>query len=254
MPEIVENPFVIAPGTVQRGRTRIRAFSEGELVADATAPLLVWEHSYYPQYFFAPEDLEVEVRPTASRSPRSKALGPSELFDVVVGDRTLPGAARRYPQAPVEAMRDAFVLTWSAFDTWLEEDEVLHTHARSPYVRTDALPSSRHVRVVVGGEVVAESHRPVVLTETGLVPRYYLPRVDVRMDLLTPTDTTSHCPYKGEASYWSLSAGGTELTDIVWGYTTPLPESVRLAGLVCFWPEKSAELEFYVDGVRVGRP
>ncbi|MBE1875650.1 DUF427 domain-containing protein [Myceligenerans pegani] len=254
MSEIVENPFVIEPGTVQRGRTRIRAYSEGELVADAVTPLLVWEHPYFPQYFFAPEDLEVEVRPASGRGPRSKALGPGERFDVVVGDRTLPGVAQRYPEAPVEAMRGAYALTWSAFDTWLEEDEVLHTHARNPYVRIDALPSSRHVRVVVGGEVVAESHRPVVLTETGLQPRYYLPRVDVRMDLLTPTDTTSHCPYKGEASYWTLDAGGKQLADVVWGYDTPLPESTRLAGLVCFWPEKTADLELYVDGERVGRP
>ncbi|GAB3164291.1 DUF427 domain-containing protein [Myceligenerans halotolerans] len=254
MSEIIENPFVIAPGTVQRGRTRIRAYSEGELVADAVDPLLVWEHSYYPRHLFAPEDLEVEVRPSSSHGPRSKALGPTELFDVVIGNRTLPGAAQRYPEAPVEAMRDAFALTWSAFDTWLEEDEVLHTHARSPYVRIDALPSSRHVRVVVGGEVVAESSRPVVLTETGLVPRYYLPRVDVRMDLLTPTDTTSHCPYKGEASYWTIDAGGSQLADVVWGYDTPLPESTGLAGLVCFWPEKTADLELYVDGERVGRP
>lgn len=254
MPEIVENPFVIAPGTVQRGRTRIRALSEGELVADAAAPLLVWEHPYYPQHFFAAEDLEVELRPSASRGPRSKVLGPSELFDVVVGDRTLRGAARRHPEAPVEAMREAYGLTWSAFDTWLEEDEELYSHPRSPYVRTDALASSRHIRVVVGGEVVAESRRPVVLSETGLVPRFYLPQEDVRMDLLTATDTTSHCPYKGAASYWTVDAGGVKLTDVVWGYETPLPESERLTGLLCFWPEKSADLELYVDGQRVGRP
>src|SRR5687768_16997816 len=112
-------------------------------------------------------------------------------------------------------MRGAFTLTWSDFDTWLEEDEVLHTHARSPYTRIDALPSSRHVRVVVDGEVVAESHRPVVLVETGLVPRYYLPRVDVRMDLMTSTGKVTHCPYKGEA-YWSLNVGDAELPDILW--------------------------------------
>jgi uncharacterized protein (DUF427 family) len=253
MSDIVQNPFVITPGTVQRGQTRARAFSAGRLVVDAVAPLLVWEHSYYPTYFFAPADLEVELRP-AGKGPRSKALGPSELFDVMVGDRVLPRAAQRYPEAPVEGMRGSYCLTWSAFDTWLAEDEVLHTHPRSPYVRIDALPSSRHVRVVVGGEVVAESHRPVVLTETGLVPRYYLPRADVRMDLLIPTDTVSHCPYKGSASYWTVVAGGVKLTDVVWGYETPLPESTRLAGLVCFWPEKSADLEVYVDGERVGQP
>lgn len=253
MSDIVENPFVIPPGTAKRGQTRIRAFSAGELVADADGALLVWENSYFPRYFFAPGDLKAELRP-AGQGPRSRSLGPSEVFDVVVGGRMLERAARRYGEAPAEELRDSFTLTWSAFDTWLEEDEVLHTHPRSPYVRIDALPSGRHVRVVAGGEVVAESHRPVMLTETGLGPRYYLPRADVRMDLLTPTDTVSHCPYKGAASYWTLNVGELELTDVVWGYDTPLREALRVAGLVCFWPEKSADLEFYVDGERVGRP
>jgi uncharacterized protein (DUF427 family) len=253
MPDIVENPFVIPPGTAKRGQTRIRAFSAGRLVADADGALLVWESSSFPRYFFAPDDLKAELRPAGQGTP-SGSLGPSEVFDVVVGDRMLERAARRYREAPAEEMRDSFTLTWSAFDTWLEEDEVLHTHPRSPYVRIDALPSGRHVRVVAGGEVVADSHRPIMLTETGLGPRYYLPRADVRMDLLTPTDTVSHCPYKGAASYWTLNVGELELTDVVWGYDTPLREVLRVAGTVCFWPEKSADLELYVDGERVGRP
>lgn len=174
------------------------------------------------------------------------------MFDVVVGDRVLPQAARRFPEAPVAAMRAAYTLTWSAFDTWLEEDEVVYTHPRSPYVRIDALTSSRHVRAVLNGEVVAESTRPVVLLETGLGPRYYLPLADVRMDLLSPTDTESHCPYKGTASYWSVEVGGVAVPDALWGYPTPLPEATKIAGLVAFWPEKSADLEVYVDGRRIG--
>jgi len=251
MTDIVQNPFIVTPGTVQPGQRRVRAFSAGDLVADAVAPLLVWEHPHYPQYFFLERDLEVELQPVG-KGPRSKVLGPSELFDVVIGERVLPKAARRFPEAPVEAMREAFTLTWSSFDTWLEEDEVVFTHPRSPYVRIDALASSRHVRVVLNGEVVADSSRPVVLYETGLGPRYYLPRVDVRMDLLTPTATESHCPYKGTASYWSLAVGGTAIADVLWGYETPLPEAAKVAGMVAFWPEKDAALEFSVDGRRIG--
>jgi uncharacterized protein (DUF427 family) len=253
MADIVRRAVVTQPGTAEPGSSRVRAYSSGELVADADPPLLVWEHRYYPQYFFAPDDLKAELRP-AGPGPRSKSLGTSELFDVVLGDRTLEGAATRYPEAPAEGIRDAVTLTWSAFDTWLSEEEVIHTHARDPYARVDALPSSRHVRVVAGGEVVAESHRPVVLIQTGLPARYYLPQVDVRMDLLTPTDTVSYCAYKGTASYWTLNVGSLELTDIAWGYDTPLREGLRVAGMVCFWPEKSADLEFYVDGVRVDQP
>ncbi|MHB1488939.1 MAG: DUF427 domain-containing protein [Cellulomonas sp.] len=251
MTDIVEDPFVIAPGTVQQGRKRVRAFSAGELVVDSSAPLQVWEHPYFPEYFFAGEDLEVELRP-AGAGPRSKVLGVSEVFDVLVGDRVVPRAARRHPEAEVVALRDAYALTWSAFDTWMEEDEIVFTHPRSPYVRIDALASSRHVVATLGGVVVADSHRPVVLYETGLVPRFYLPQVDVRMDLLTPVATVSHCPYKGTATYWDLTVDGTTVGDAAWSYRTPLPESTKIAGLVAFWPEKSADLHVTVDGQEIG--
>ncbi len=251
MTEIVENPFVITPGTVQQGHKRVRAFSAGELVVDSGTPLQVWEHPYFPENFFAAEDLEVELRP-AGRGPRSKVLGVSDVFDVVIGDRVLPRAARRHPEAEVVALRDAYALTWSAFDTWMEEDEIVFTHPRSPYVRIDALASSRHVIATLGGVVVADSHRPVVLFETGLVPRFYLPQVDVRMDLLTPVATVSHCPYKGTATYWDLAVDGTTVSDAAWSYRTPLPESTKIAGLVAFWPEKSAELHVTVDGQEIG--
>ncbi len=251
MTEIVENPFAIAPGTAQRGHKRVRAYSAGELVVDTRAPLMVWEHPSFPQYFVTAPELVAQLRP-AGTGPRSKVLGVSEVFDVVLGDRVVPRAVRRHPEAG-PALRDAYGLTWSSFDTWLEEDEVVHTHPRSPYVRIDALASSRHVVVTLAGTVVADSRRPVVLYETGLVPRYYLPRVDVRMDLLVPTSTVSHCPYKGSAAYWDLVVPGGAVSDVAWSYPTPLPESTKIAGLVAFWPEKSPELHVTVDGEEIGR-
>ncbi len=247
MTDIVQNPFVITPGTVQQGLKRVRAFSTGELVVDSRAPLLVWEHPYVPEYFFPEADLEVDLRP-AGEGPRSTVLGVSELYDVLVGARVVPRAARRHAEAGVVAVRNAYGLTWSAFDTWMEEDEIVFTHPRSPYVRVDALSSSRHVIVTVAGVVIADSHRPVVLYETGLVPRYYLPQVDVRMDLLVPTTTVTHCPYKGTATYWDLTVEEVTISDVAWSYRMPLPESVKVAGLVAFWPEKSPELHITVDG------
>ncbi len=101
---------------------------------------------------------------------------------------------------------------------------------------------------------VADSFRPVVLHEIGLVPRYYLPHVDVRMELLTPTATTSQCPYKGTAAYWSLVVDGGVVSHLAWSYPTPLPEAMKVAGLIAFWPEKSAELAVTVDGQQIGVP
>jgi uncharacterized protein (DUF427 family) len=100
-------------------------------------------------------------------------------------------------------------------------------------------PAAGHIEVTLDGETLAASDRAVVLDETGLRPRYYFPREDVRMDLLQPTDTESTCPFKGKASYWSVTANGKVYDDLVWSYETPIPQVEGIAELVCFWEEKA---------------
>ncbi len=90
---------------------------------------------------------------------------------------------------------------------------------------------TEHVRVTHGGQVLAESRRPLLLRETGLPVRYYLPPDDVRTDLLTPSDTRTHCPFKGDASYWSLP----DAADLVWAYLDPKPEVAAVKGHFCFY-------------------
>ena len=104
--------------------------------------------------------------------------------------------------------------------------------------------STRTVRIEVEGVTVAESGRARILSETGAPPRYYLPREDVRMDLLTPTDSSTHCPFKGDASYWSLRVGEHTYPDIVWSYVDPKPEREDIAGLLCFYNDK---VDLYLD-------
>ncbi len=104
--------------------------------------------------------------------------------------------------------------------------------------RITITPADLHVAIRLGGETVAESHRPVVLEEKGLPTRYYLPRDDVRTDLLRRTDRNTTCPYKGQASYWSLEVGGTVHENIVWSYETPIPEAEPIADLLCFYNER----------------
>ena len=103
-------------------------------------------------------------------------------------------------------------------------------------------PTDRHVEVTLGGERLAASDRAVVLEETGLPARYYLPREDVRTELLRPTSTRTTCPYKGEASYWSVEVGGQVHKDLVWSYEDPIPQAAGIAGLMCFYSERAAEL------------
>jgi uncharacterized protein (DUF427 family) len=119
-------------------------------------------------------------------------------------------------------------------DAWFEEDEQVFTHPRDPYTRVDILPSSRRIRIEAAGVTIAETSKPTLLFETGLPARYYIPKSHVRMDLLTPSETVSHCPYKGEAEYWSLRIGDDIRPDVAWSYGTPLPESQKIAGLVPF--------------------
>jgi uncharacterized protein (DUF427 family) len=136
-------------------------------------------------------------------------------------------------------------------DAWFEEDEEVFTHPRDPHTRVDILPSSRHLRVEVDGVTIAESASPRLLFETGLPVRYYLPKTHVRLDLITHTDSETHCPYKGQAEYWSVRTGDTVHEDIAWSYPTPLPESLGVAGHIAFYDEK---VDVFVDGVRQERP
>lgn len=98
--------------------------------------------------------------------------------------------------------------------------------------------ASDQVVVRVKGVVVAASSRSVVLTETGCPPRYYLPTADVKMDLLGSSTTTSHCPFKGDAVYWSVQTDDGAAEDVVWSYPKPFPGVEQIAGLLAFWPEK----------------
>ena len=236
---------------VETGAKRIRAYLGGVVVADTTAPLLVWERPHYPTYYFPIADVRTELLEAEDAVVRSPSRGDGRRFSIRAGSKLAEGAAVRHETSPLEALRDAIRLEWHAMDAWFEEDEEVFTHPRDPYTRIDILPSSRHVRVEVDGVTVAESTSPRLLFETGLPVRYYLPKPHVRMDLLTSTDTVSHCPYKGQAEWWSVRAGDGVHRDVAWSYPAPLPESQTIAGLISFYDEK---VDVSVDGVLQERP
>ena len=236
---------------VEPGAKRVRTYLGGELVADTCRPLLVWEIPYYPTYYLPAADVRTELLVPDGEVRHSASRGDGQLFTVKAGSRQVPAAALRYPDSPIEELRDAVRFEWAAMDAWFEEDEEVFVHPRDPHTRVDVLPSSRQVRVAVDGVTVAESSSPHLLFETGLPVRYYLPKPHVRMDLLVPSDTVTQCPYKGQARYWSVRVGDTVHPDLAWSYPTPLPESTRVAGLVAFYNEK---LDIWVDGVLQDRP
>jgi uncharacterized protein (DUF427 family) len=140
-------------------------------------------------------------------------------------------------------------------DHWYEEDEEVFVHPRDPYHRVDILESSRHVKVRVNGEVVAQTDRPKLLFETGLPTRYYIPPEDVSQEALVESEKKTRCPYKGVASYWSVEAGGERVEDIVWYYPEPIPEAAKIKGLLAFFNEEvDLEVDLEVDCEEKERP
>ena len=230
------------------GSKRIRAYLGGLLVADTTRPLLVWESSRYPTYYLPTDDIHAEFEATGERE-RSPSRGTADIYDVRAGDHVAAGAASVYTDPEIQALLGHVRIEWDAMDAWFEEDEEVFFHPRDPYTRLDALRSTRHVVVESGGKVLADSHAPVVVYETGHPPRFYLPATDVRRELLVRSERVTHCPYKGSTTYFHVRLREREERDLAWSYPAPFAESSSIAGMICFPAER---VDITIDGHRQG--
>ena len=229
---------------------RVRTYFGGKLIADSDRALLVYETKRPPAYWFPIADVRMGY---LQRQKPSDASTDTVRWRLAVNGRVAEKAARAYanPDGDRVALEGHLTFYWDEMDAWFEEDEEVFVHPRDPYSRVDTVHSSRHVRVEVGGVVVAETHRPVLLFETGLPTRYYIPKQDVRMDLLVPTASVTRCPYKGVARYWSGPVGDEMIQDFAWGYPAPIPECPKIESLLSFYNER---VDLYVDGVLQDHP
>ncbi len=125
-------------------------------------------------------------------------------------------------------------VAWEAVDEWYEEEERVFMHPRNPYHRVDCVPTSRRLRVEAGGVVLVDSSITIGVYETSLSPRLYVSRDQVLTDVLTPSSTTTYCPYKGTATYWKAEVGGESLADVAWSYDLPNAECWAIRGHLCF--------------------
>jgi uncharacterized protein (DUF427 family) len=234
---------------------RVRAHVGSETIIDTTRAILVWEpRRVCPSYAVPADDIRAQLSEApATNGQVDGVLHPGIPFDVhttagepvSIEDRV--GAGFRLAD---EDLAGYVELDFAAFDEWYEEDERIAGHPRDPFHRVDVRQSARRVRLEVEGEVVAETTRARLVCETSLPMRFYLPREDVRAEL-QPSSLRTYCPYKGEASYWSVDAGGVRHDDLGWTYEQPLPDVVALTGLVAFWDER---VDLFLDGERRGRP
>lgn len=219
-------------------------FVGGRIVVDTSRASYVWEHPYYPRYYVPVDDLDASLL-VDEEATATTPLGAGRLFGLTIDGRRWRDCVAIFDNgAPAGLARIDPDFGDAA---WFEEDEQIFVHPRNPYARVDAIRSSRHVRVELDGIVLAESRSPVIIFETGLPPRYYLPRLDVRVANLVASETVTSCPYKGTTSeYWSAPrASGEVAEDIAWAYQFPTREAQPIAGMVCFYDEK---VNVIVDG------
>lgn len=221
---------------------RVRTYLGGQAVADSRRAMM--ERGRPWVYYFPPEDVKMEFLEVEDGDEEE-----AELWTVRVGDAVAERAAWAFSNDSGEGpdLTGYIAFKWGEMDAWFEEDEEVSVHPRDPYVRIDLLRSSRPICVEVAGETVAETERPVLLFETGLPVRFYIPKADVRLDLLVPSDTHTGCPYKGQASYYSIEVGSNLVEDAAWYYPFPYPEMAKIQNLIAFYPHKVDE--FYVDGL-----
>jgi uncharacterized protein (DUF427 family) len=242
---------LVPAGRVEPVPRRVRAVLAGETVVDTTAALYVWEADYYPQYYIPEADVRPGLLVPEGRTQHSER-GTVEIHGARVGDEYRPRAAKVLSESPVPGLSGTVRFDWPALDAWFEEDEQVFVHPRNPYVRVDALRSTRRVRVELDGLLLAETTSPVMVFETGLPTRYYINRTEIDFASLVESPTVTSCPYKGMTSgYWSVRVGDTIHPDLAWTYDFPTQPLLPIAGLIAFYNEK---VDITVDGRPLDRP
>ena len=210
---------------------RIRAELGGRVVLDTVRGALLHETGILPVLYAPLEDFDAAALERTDHATHCPFKGDASYWTVRAGGRVAENALWGYedPLPAASWLAGHGALSFDRMDRWVEEDVEIHAHLRDPYHRADARPSSRPVEVRCGGRLVARVAAPVLVFETGLPTRAYLPR---ELFGLEPSDTRSACPYKGRATYWSLRVGDRVIEDAGWSYEEPLDGMQPIAGLV----------------------
>jgi uncharacterized protein (DUF427 family) len=212
---------------------RIRAVFGGETVLDSTRAMLLHETGLLPQLYIPDDDVRQDLLTPTEQHTHCPFKGDASYWTVTAGGKTAQNAVWAYPDPKPEAdwLRGYAAFYWGRMDEWHDEDERVAGHIHDPFHRVDVRQSSRHVRVVTkDNTTIADTRRPLLLSETGLPNRFYFPPDDVNKDLLTATDTHTICPYKGTASYWTVA----DLKDAVWSYPQAHGDAQRISGYLSF--------------------
>ncbi len=213
---------------------RIRAMLAGRTVVDSERAVLLHESNIFPVLYFPIEDLATDLLTRTDHSTHCPFKGDASYWTITAGDTIAANAIWGY-ETPIESaswLAGLVAIEWGRMDHWYDEDDEIFGHIRDPYHRVDARPTSRRYQVHVDSRLVADTTQAFVVSETGGDNRIYIPAADVRTDDLRRSDTTTHCPHKGDTVYWHHAP--TDSNDVAWSYPAPLEEATRIAGHLCF--------------------
>ncbi len=232
---------------------RVRVYFNNQLIADSKEIMLLRESNHLPLYYFPKQDVQMDFLIANDQEFHSDHKGEGVSWDIQVSDKIVKNAAFTFKNAPDNAanLENYIAFKWNSMDSWFEEDVEVFVYARDPHKRLDVLQSSRHIKVMLDDTVIAETNHPTLLFETGLPIRYYFLKHEVRMDLLEDSGTSSRCPYKGEAHYYSIKIGDKLHKDLAWSYRFPTLECTKIQGLISFLNEK---IDIYEEDELLERP
>lgn len=233
------------PHKVEQTPRRVRGLFNGKYAFDTIGAYHVWEHPNYPQFYVPTSAFTREARVDKIEAIQGTD-GAAHLGRLSVGSRS----TTRVLVFNTPGLKDIVKVDFNAIEQWFEEDVPIYCHPKDPYKRIDILHSTRNVRITLDNVTLAESSRPVLLLETTLRTRYYLPPTSVNWEHLSPSTTETLCPYKGRANYHHVNVNSNEYRDLAWYYRYPTMESAPIAGYVCFYNEK---VDVWIDGVKEAR-
>jgi uncharacterized protein (DUF427 family) len=228
---------------------RVRGELGGQVVIDTTRAHLLHETGLKPQLYVPLDDVTGALERTELQT-HCPFKGDASYRSIRAGDRVAENVLWVYdePIATAPWLQGLAGVYLDRLDRWLDEDDEVAGFT-DPYHRVDVRRTSRRVEVLARGELIAATDAALLLSETGLSNRYYLPRAAVTAPLEGPTRTSTHCPYKGDASYLTVTlADGSRLEDAAWCYEAPFGECAAIAGHLSFWGD---DVEVRVDGAPV---
>lgn len=246
--------------TLSTPRT-VKALLAGVYIIKTTSAVYVWEHPFYPQFYIPKkelfeqsenrsftieevDDLKADDGKSVATQLRLSVANSSASTDQVIA---FNGKLSR----KAEELQDLVKIDFQAMDQWFEEDTPIHVHPKDPFKRVDVLQSNRPVTVSVDGVKIASTPTAMHLYETGLPCRFYIPLTAIDPTVLRQSDTTTKCPYKGIAEYYSVEINGQLHEDLFWYYRAPTLECAKVEGLCCPYNER---VDITLDGKQLERP